>query len=153
MQKLENLLAEAKMNRISAMIAALMVAASTGAAFAQDGRYSFERSGDDLLRLDSQTGAVSVCVMRDGQPVCQMGADDRMAYEDRIDALEDRIAALEKQVGSGAGAMNPNGLPSDDELEQTLGFMEKFMRRFFDIAKDLRDEFGSDPATPAPDRT
>jgi hypothetical protein len=39
----------------------------------------------------------------------------------------------------------PSKLPSDAEFEQSLGYMERFMRRFMDVAKS----FDSEPEKPA----
>lgn len=73
-------------------------------------------------------------------------ADD--AATARIAALEARIAALEARLSKLEAAPPPAaaGLPSDEEFERTLGFMERFMRRFIGIAKELESD-------KAPDRT
>lgn len=73
-------------------------------------------------------------------------ADD--ASTARIAALEARIAALEARISDLEKAPAPaaSGLPTDEEFERTLGFMERFMRRFIGVAKELEGE-------KTPDRT
>ncbi len=53
--------------------------------------------------------------------------------------LEDKVSALEGKGGSTA-----SGLPTEQEFEQSMSYMERFMRRFMDIAKS----FDSEPEKP-----
>lgn len=124
---------------------------------AQDAeRYRLERTENGYVRLDTRTGAMATCEERGGQLVCRLAADEREAYEDRIDTLDDRIEALEERVAALEAPPAPAaGLPSEDEFEQTLGYMERFFRRFLGIMKDLDGEFSGPPqeapGKPAPD--
>lgn len=123
---------------------------------AQEGRFQLERSGDGFLRLDRQTGEISRCTDQDGQAVCRTSADERATLigeierlDEKVDALELRIAALEAGQPSASGKM-----PSEQEFEQSLGFMERFVRRFFGIIQDLEKQFGTEqPQEPQPERT
>jgi hypothetical protein len=118
------------------------------AAFAQDAeRYQLERTENGYVRLDTQTGAMSICQERGEQLVCRLAADERDAMETdsvglraELDALERRVAALEE--GRPAG-----GLPSDEELDRTLSFMERFFRTFMGLAQEWSED------EPAPNRT
>jgi cell division septum initiation protein DivIVA len=77
-----------------------------------------------------------------------MATEDREAYENDISDLQDRVKRLEDKlaaVQSGAASSMPSKLPSDAEFEQSLGYMERFMRRFMDVAKS----FDSEPEKPA----
>lgn len=116
-------------------------------------RYQLEKTEKGYVRLDTQTGEMALCVEKDGKLSCRVADDERAALGDRIDALEKRVTALE-QNGSGHREETTR-LPDDAEIEKTLGIMEKFMRGFFDIAKELRDENKPSEATPGPqpDRT
>lgn len=126
----------------TAMLAVVMLApCGSGGAQAQEGaRYTMERSENGYVRLDTRTGEMSICREREDQFVCQMAADERRAFEEDIAALEDRVAALEEAVGEG----RLSDLPSDEEIDRTMGIMETFMRRFFDIVEDLNRDFGTD---------
>jgi len=131
-------------------IAALSIALFlTGPALGQESRYTLEKTDDGFVRMDVETGAMSVCTMTNEQLICRMATDDREAYNADIAALEDRIAALEDQMG---GAVSQDALPNEEEFERTLGYMERFMRRFMGVVED----FSNDSETqnePAPDRT
>lgn len=102
-------------------------------------RYSLEKTGEGYVRMDKQSGQMSICRETDGQLVCRLAADERDAYETaaallgkRLDTLEQRLAALEN------GAPKPrNVLPSEEEFDKTLSMMERFMRRFMGVVKEL----------------
>ncbi len=117
----------------------------------EDGRYRLEKTDSGYVRLDSRTGAISVCAGRDGQLICKMAADDRQAYESDLSALQDKVRKLEDRVSAleKTGAPQATGLPSDAEFEKSMNYMERFLRRFMGIAKSFEDEQDQ----PAPGRT
>lgn len=134
----------------------LMLVAAPLSAHAQDGdRYRLERTDGGFVRMDTQTGRMSLCRESSGELTCESAAEsetpanaDHFAILNRrIDALERRIAVLE---GSPPGGPS-NTLPSEGEFEQTMSLMERFLRRFMGIVKDLEGE--TPPEDPAPDRT
>jgi len=117
-------------------------------AFAQDAdpsRFQLERTESGFIRLDRETGAVSLCREAEGNLVCRMAADERAAYEKELDLLGERVTALEKRLDS------QNALPGEAEIEQSLSIMERFMRRFMEIIEGFTTE--RDNAEPAPQRT
>ena len=114
-------------------------------------RYRLERTEDGYVRLDTVTGKMSICVEQGGQLVCKASVEERAAYESQYDELSARIAALEARIGAIEAGGAAGALPSDEEFEQTLGYMEKFLRRFMGIAQDLERDFGS--KKPDADRT
>ncbi|HEU4985713.1 MAG TPA: hypothetical protein VFT89_01475 [Rhizobiaceae bacterium] len=138
--------------------AAIFLVGSAVAAPAQETeRYTIERTEDGYVRMDTRTGEISTCTESNGQLVCRLATEERRAYQDeieslqsRLDALEDRITALEE----GRAPPKTEDFPSDEEVEKTLGLMERFFRRFMDIAKDLEREFRQEePPPPMQDRT
>lgn len=111
------------------------------AAAAQDapsGRYQLQHSEAGFVRLDTATGEMTYCNEAGGDLTCRPSANERAAYQEEIDDLSRRVLALEQAQKS--GATSQEGLPSDEELDRTLSFMEKFFRRF----KALTDEFRAD---------
>ena len=137
------------------IIAMLAVATASAPALAQDGRYRLERIERGFLRMDTQTGSTELCTENAGALDCRPAAGgSRMpeaqalgALQARVDYLEKRIAALE------AGGAKPEAsMPSDEEFEQTLGLMERFMRRFMGVAKAFEQE-GTNAPAPVPNRT
>lgn len=118
---------------------------------AQDGvadSYTLEKSDSGFVRLDRQTGAVTLCTEAEGTLTCRMGADERAAYDADLARLEKRVEALEQQLASGRPAASAP-LPSDAEIDRSIGIMERFMRAFFNLVQEFRGEENK----PAPDRT
>jgi hypothetical protein len=131
--------------------AVLSSLALTQGALAQDGandRYTLQKSDSGFIRLDRQTGAMTLCTEAEWVLTCRMGADERAAYDADLSRLEKRVVALEQQLSGGRPAMH-EPLPSDAEIDRSIGIMERFMRAFFNLVQ----EFRSAEDKPVPDRT
>ncbi len=128
---------------------------ATGALAQENGRYRLEGTETGYVRLDTRTGAISVCTEQQGQFVCKMATEDRQAYENDIADLQDRVRKLEEQVAaiSKPADSKASGLPSEQEFEQSMSYMERFMRRFMDIAKSFESEEEKPAPGSAPGRT
>ncbi|MEF0941948.1 hypothetical protein [Rhizobium sp. BR 362] len=124
--------------------AALLLSTQAQAAEPDPARFQLERSGDHFVRLDKQTGAMSICEDQNGNLVCRMAADERAAYENELDRLADRVSKLEKTVAASGGS----NLPSDADIDRTLGIMQRFMRGFMGMAKELQKEAPDNQAQP-----
>ena len=123
----------------AAILVTFLVAFAATAAHAQDTeRFRLERTDGGFARIDTATGEVSTCTERGDQLVCRMAADERSALEARLDELEDRIALLEAD-GIGGGGIGGGGLPNDAEIDRAIGLMERFMRGFVGIVRDLEE--------------
>ncbi|MFS8115652.1 hypothetical protein QD460_28355 [Rhizobium jaguaris] len=123
---------------------ALLLATPGHAAEPDSARFQLERSGDHFIRLDKQTGAMSICQDQNGNLVCRMAADERAAYEDELDRLSERVSKLEKAGASNGGP----SLPSDADIDRTLSIMQKFMRGFMGMAKEFQNEAPDNKAQP-----
>lgn len=130
--------------------AAVVLALSASAAWAQTARFTVEKTEDGYVRMDTETGQMSVCSVTGNQMVCKMAADERAAFDADIVALEDRVAALEQRLAQTALEGEGSGLPSEGEFEQTMDYMERFMNRFMGIVEGFD---GPQTDEPAPDRT
>jgi hypothetical protein len=136
------------------LAAAALTALSVAPSAAQDvERYRLERTDDGYVRLDTTTGRTTLCQERSGQLVCKMAVEERSAFEGQIDDLEARIDALENRLATLEAGGRSEELPSEEEFEQTLGYMERFFRRFMGIVEEFdREEKTTQPVPPA-DRT
>jgi hypothetical protein len=115
-------------------------------------RYSLERSEGSFVRLDRQTGAVTLCTEADGTLTCRMAADERAAYDADLARLEKRVEALESQI-AGATPGKSGDMPSDAEIDRSIGIMERFMRAFFNLVQEFRGEEQRSEPERIPDRT
>lgn len=106
-----------------------------------DARFQLEKTADGYVRLDKVTGDMSICKEQSGQLVCRAAADDRKSLADEIGRIDSRLAAIERRLESGgtSGLSSSNDLPTEEEFEKTMGYMEKFFRRFMGIVRDLNE--------------
>ncbi|OHV83602.1 hypothetical protein [Rhizobium sp. LCM 4573] len=130
------------------LIGALLLPGTGLAQEPQETRFRLEKTENGgFVRLDTQTGAMTLCRDEGGNLTCRMAADERAAYERELELLEKRVAALEQK------SANPpaSRVPGEEEIEQTLSIMERFMRRFMAIVQDFTSERNTDE--PQPNRT
>lgn len=128
----------------------LMIAAGFAApALAEDtdvARFALEKTDGGFVRLDRKTGALTLCQEKDGTLTCRMAADERAAYEEDLARLEKRVEALEKSLDTGRPLAKGEPLPSDEEVERSIGIMERFMRSFFGLVEEFKQQ--EEGATP-----
>ena len=149
--------------RFLVIVAALCV---TGRAVAEASRYSMTPVEGGGLRLDTQTGAVSLCKESNGQLVCASVADETIETRSRLEALEVENSALKaelaklqavtaKPAAPGKEIEPPSGPresrklkpPSDHEIDQMMAFVEKMARRLKGMVQDLQREQSAPPAS------
>jgi hypothetical protein len=99
-----------------AIIAGLMLCMP---AFAEDaspdngqGRYTFNKVPDGFLRLDTQTGEVSLCSQRSVGWACTALPEDRAVLEDEIGRLRSENGALKKELLSRGLPLPSKAAPS-----------------------------------------
>ena len=108
----------------------------------RDGRYTMTPAPNGFLRLDTRSGAVSLCTLRDGNVTCASSADERGALETEITRLSKENAELRErlaQVTQRGGQAQPQTrgqLPDAQEMDRALGFAETFMRRMMRIMRE-----------------
>ena len=125
-------------------LATLLCAAALAPALAQtppdlappsteNGRYQMTSAANGFLRLDTRTGAVSLCTIANGGAECRAAADDRAALMAEIDRLAKRNAELD----SGSRPARPlAGLPPKEEFGRAMDMAEDFMRRMMRVMRD-----------------
>ena len=136
----------------SLLAAAMVLMAFSVASSASEtpGRYTMTPAADGFLKLDTATGAVSICKETNGAFVCKAVADDAAAMSAEIDRLAKENERLRSGEMSGdpLAAVPPDQsaplkLPSDKDIDQAMGFIEKMLKRF----KTLMDDLKSQPDT------
>ncbi|WEF51349.1 hypothetical protein AFIC_002933 [[Pseudomonas] carboxydohydrogena] len=91
--------------KLSAGFAALALFAAADAAYAQtppadeNGRYTLSAIDNGYLRLDTRTGAVSVCTPKGGW-TCRVVPDERVALDQEIGRLQGQVDTLKTQLAN-----------------------------------------------------
>ena len=104
--------------------------------------YSLQPATGDYLKIDRRTGDVSLCASRGGAWSCELIADDRKAYEDRIIELEAENERLAKRLAAlDARERAAPLLDEDDErrLQEFFDLGDRMFRHFFDLVERLRE--------------
>jgi hypothetical protein len=126
---------------------AMLALIGTGAQAQDAERYQLQKTDNGYVRLDTRTGAMSICEERETQLICRMAADESVARDDDTSRLRDRLRLLEARVAALEG--KGGAVPSEQEFDQSLDRMESFFKRFMGVVK----EFEREDTTPAPNRT
>ena len=142
------------MHALCRLMLAMLLVLSHRPVSADEGRYQLEKIPEGIARLDTRTGEMAICSERKGQLVCRVAADERTALLEEIERLDRRLGELEQRVLALESERPLPGeeLPGDEEIERTFGIMERFIRRFFDMTRDLERELNPPPQD-QPDRT
>ena len=133
----------------------LVIGAAVAAAAQQTGRYVLKQTSDGFVRLDTETGSLAHCLKRDNKWQCDSlkagNADedrDLVRLRRQNEELTRKVARLEaklRALTSRAERPKPRlDLPSDQELDEMMGFFEKLMSRLMQIARTLQDPPGED---------
>ncbi len=134
-----------------ALVAATASILATGAFAADEARFRLERTDTGFVRMDTLTGDMTYCVEKESALDCRTAAGAAIA-SDAVAELEKRLAAVEERLATVEKAPAIAALPSDEEVDRALGYMERMMRSFMGVARDFEREFG-DESRKAPDRT
>ena len=138
---------------VSALALGSAANAQTSTPDTENGRYSFSAVPDGMLRLDTRTGAVSLCARQDAGWACNTVPDERTALENEIARLQRENGALKKDMlarnlplpGGVSGAPQSAQrsqqrelelkvpLPSDAEIDRMMSVFEKMWRRLVDM--------------------
>jgi hypothetical protein len=114
----------------------------------EHGRYTFNQTAEGFLRLDVQTGDVSLCAKRAVGFACQAVPDDRTVLENEIARLRAENGALKKEILA-HGMTLPNvaapeisaaphdndvtiRLPDNADIDRAVAYVGQLWQRFVD---------------------
>ena len=128
------------------LIPAALVSLVAASAWSEEtDRYRLEKSANGYVRMDTETGAMSICEERSGQLVCKMAADERAAFQDEVDRLQALMKAMDERVTkleNSLSARLESKLPSEEDFDKTMNYMERVLRGFMGIVKEMDKDNG-----------
>ena len=143
--------------KLIALAFVLSAAASTCLAAEPPGRYSMTTVEGSVWRLDSATGAMSVCGRKLDHWACESVTDDALALKEEVDRLtrehqelRDKLAKAEEKEAEAAPAPGKEAAPRspyakfpDHAIDEMTDFVNAMIRRLQEMVQDLkRDESG-----------
>ncbi len=149
------------------MTASPSLADTPGDAGQPKGRYSMSPVDGGFLRLDTETGAVALCVKKDPSWACEPVKDGTAGPASTADleaenkALKDRVKALEDAKGTTPPSTEypaepPGGgvsqLPTEEEVDKAFDYIEGMYKKLRERIKKFEAEPGTTPGT-KPDAT
>ena len=135
-----------------------------------NGRYTMSPIPDGVLRLDTRTGVVSTCSKTGAGWACYAVPDERAALDAEIGRLQAEVEKLKEQLAAGptvSGKIDdalpksdplkkaepkiavPKAdgdrkieipLPSDQDLDRAMSFLERAWRRLIDMANRVQKD-------------
>lgn len=113
----------------------------------KSGRYTLQPIDGGFLRMDTETGAMSLCTKRGAAVACEPVADqrasqgevDRLMQENR--ALREDLKRLEELVTADGGKKPARGpkfeMPSEEDIDKAMSYVERMLKKFREKMKDL----------------
>ncbi len=121
------------------------------------GRYTMQPTEGGFLRLDTATGDVALCARVQATFECKPVKDDRDLQTEisRLSAENKELQAenkrLEGLLGIDGGPAKPQRkleLPSEEDVDKALSYLERMFKKFRDKMKEFDTEGGSPKGTP-----
>lgn len=136
-----------------AVLATMFAAPAT--AQNKDGRFRMMPVDDGFARLDTETGAASLCAKKDSGWACEPMADSQKSLREEIDRLRKENAELKNEIKGMEEAFGFNNqdkgadqrhagrppafkLPNEEDIDQAVDYLERMLKKF----RDRFESFG-----------
>jgi hypothetical protein len=134
----------------------------------ENGRYALSQTTDGVIRLDTRTGAVSNCTKDGAGWACHAVPDERAAMDAEIGRLQaenerlktqlasrddpatgkvdealpksDQLKKPEPKAADGGRNKIEIPLPSDQDMDRAMSFLERTWRRLIDMANRVQKD-------------
>lgn len=121
----------------------------------RQGRFAMSPVENGFVRLDTETGDMSICTQQDGRWTCRLMEDEAKALQDEVARLRDEVSRLRAQAAA-PGTAPPSDrpepkleLPSEEEIDKALDYFENIFRKLRErIDRFEREERERDAGTP-----
>ena len=149
-------------------LAGIGAAAAESLPDTENGRYALSQTTGGVVRLDTRTGAVSNCTKDDAGWTCYAVPDERAAMDAEIGRLQAENERLKTQLASrdqGVAGKTDDALPksdslkkadpktaeggrnkieiplpSDQDVDRAMSFLERTWRRLIDMANRVQKD-------------
>lgn len=123
----------------------IALSAATAGAAEITGRYVLEKVEQGFLRLDSQTGTMSLCAAPSGVWECTAIKDQGLDGNAELARLRAENETLRKRLAEAEKGGATTKLPSDQEVDRMMDVFGKMFDRFLDFAREMdnRNKGGS----------
>ena len=140
---------------ICAAVTATAMTALAGTAAAQGdkgGRFAMSPVEGGMMRLDTETGAMSLCKRAGDQWACEPLPDSARAQVQELDKTKRELAEakatikhLEEMLLGKDGEVKPADkpgfkLPSEQDVDQAMDYVERMLKKFRDRLKQLEGQ-------------
>jgi hypothetical protein len=139
-------------------IAVLGLGAAGVASQDRQGRFVMSPAENGFVRLDTETGAMSFCTRREEKLVCEPMEDEAKALREEVERLRTEVRRLQEQAalaGRSPGDVPPGErpgrkleLPSEQDIDKALDYMETIFRKFRDRIRQFEEEERKDGIRP-----
>lgn len=119
-------------------IAVIGFGAATVSGQERQGRFVMSPTENGFVRLDTESGAMSVCTQRNDRWVCELMEDEAKALQEEVARLRAEVKRLEEQAAlaqraPGEPTERPERkleLPTEEEIDKALDYFENIFRKF-----------------------
>jgi hypothetical protein len=136
--------------RLATLIVPLLLAAAAPSAFADDepGRYTLMPAGSNFLRLDTATGALSLCRQKLGGWACEGVTDDLSALKQETERLSMETEELKQRLAKAEAdlkaqktlTVGPSIQIPGVSLDEMNALVDKIIRRLQDMVRELKQQ-------------